>query len=131
MVSYKTIKLSENLTFYDSCLYKISIYTTLDKIVYVEVVIKLVYPCDMFVKLIFKDVIEYYFSWNKDYIFFIIESYKLLRSENGLYYCSFDPADDNISISKDDGDVIISNSIEGYYSNDMDFTNFKIIQFME
>lgn len=131
-MTYKAITLSDNLSIYDSSLQSICIFTSENNIINVQAIIKLNYPCNIYLKLIFRNVIEYSFYWDKDYIFYIIESYKLLRSENNLYYCSFDPADNNnTSISADDGAVVICKNIEGYYSACMDFTDSKKVEFIE
>jgi hypothetical protein len=65
------------------------------------------------IKLCFLDVLEYSFYWNADYQFYYVERYKLFKTEKG-FYISLDPADENDTPSDDDGDVIISKSIEGY-----------------
>ncbi|TFF37462.1 hypothetical protein [Mucilaginibacter psychrotolerans] len=64
-------------------------------------------------KLRFIDIIEYGFYWNASYSFYYVERYKFFRNEKG-FYMSLCPTDENGSPSDDDGDVIISKSIEGY-----------------
>ncbi|MBD1365330.1 hypothetical protein IDJ77_16050 [Mucilaginibacter sp. ZT4R22] len=65
------------------------------------------------IKLRFVNVLEYSFYWNAEHHFYYVERYKFFKTEKG-FYISLDPVDENDSPSDDDGDVIISKSVEGY-----------------
>lgn len=112
-MKYIQIDLPDNMSFYDSELQDIRIYK-MDYIVNAQVIIKLVCPKDVYIELLFIDVDEYFFSWTKEYDFYTIESYKLFQLEDNTYYCSFDPADRDTSVSNTDGGVIRSKKIKGY-----------------
>ncbi|MBB4038326.1 hypothetical protein GGR21_004260 [Dysgonomonas hofstadii] len=125
---YKEIILPERLSLYDSNLLKMKIYTADTYGINIEAVIKLGYPSGVYLKLIFKQISEFLFFWSEEYDFYVIESYKLLRSDNGIY-CSFDPADRDISASENDGAVIKCSEIEGYSSSCIEFSNPRKINF--
>jgi hypothetical protein len=125
---YKELELVDNLSLYDSSLQKNSIYVK-DGIIEVEIILRLDYPLGTYVKLLFKNVIDYSFSWNKDFDFYIIDSYKLLKTEDNIYYCSLDPFDRELCISEEDEDIIKSRDIEVYYSFDIKFRESQKINF--
>ncbi len=125
---YNQIVLSDKFSIYDSTMQKLSICVNDNGVVDVEAIIQLSYPCNSYIKLIFKDVFSYHLSWSREYNFYTIESYKLLKAEDGFYYCSFDPEDREASISENDGDVIISKDIELFYSSNKEFTDIKKIE---
>jgi hypothetical protein len=64
-----------------------------------------------YLKLLFKDVKEYAFSWTGKYYFYYIGSYKYLR-HNSLYYMSFDPDNEDDAISENDGDFILCSKVD-------------------
>lgn len=125
---YKELELIDNLSLYDSNLQKNSIYVK-DGIVEVEIILRLDYPLGTYVKLLFKNVIDYSFYWNKDFDFYIIDSYKLLKAEDDTYYCSLDPFNREFCISEEDKDIIKSRNLEVYYSFDIQFIKSKKIDF--
>nr|WP_294947262.1 hypothetical protein [uncultured Mucilaginibacter sp.] len=65
------------------------------------------------IKLRFVDVLEYSFYWNAEHHFYYVERYKFFKTEKG-FYISLDPVDETDIAAEEDGDVIISKSIEGY-----------------
>lgn len=111
---------------YDSILQELSICRVDKDKVCAELIIELIYPEKLFLRLVFKDLVDFFFSWNNNYIFYTIESYKLIKQEESLYYCSLDPVDRSTEISEGDGALIKSRAIEGYYSSDK--TSLKIIK---
>ena len=64
-------------------------------------------------KIKFIDVQEYSFYHHKDYIFYNISNYKFMRN-NGLFYISLDPDEDESSVSTNDQDFISSVALEAY-----------------
>lgn len=126
-MEYKKIEFTENLSLYDSKINKISIYN-LENIIQAEILIKASYPYNTFVKIIFKNVTFYSLYWDDNFLFYTIDSYKLLASENEIY-CSLDPYDYRSIIHDEDRDVIRSTSIEVYYSSDINFKECKKIAF--
>jgi len=66
------------------------------------------------VRLIFKNVFEYNFYHNKDYIFYNVENFKFLRVNDGVYI-SLDPDED----------------VNGKSENDMDFIHARDVELIE
>ncbi len=128
-MKYKEVIIEEDLSIYDSQMKKINMYKNDNHIIFIEVFIELTYPKHTFLKLIFEDVIEYSFYWSEEYDFYIIESYKLLRSEDLTYYCSLDPADTSSFISENDSAIIRSKNLKAYYYSNKELTNKKEIKF--
>lgn len=117
----KEILLPDDLSLHDSNILETSIYCDNNDTVNAKVIVELSYPKGIYLKFIFKNVIDYFFQWNNNYNFYIVESYKFLKTNKGFYYCSFDPADQFLSISENDGGIIMSEDIELYYSRDCHF----------
>ena len=65
-------------------------------------------------KLRFIDVVQYDLFWDINHTFYNVERYKLLKTDKG-FYLSLDPADETEAPTKEDGDTIISKSIEGNF----------------
>lgn len=126
----KRIELIADISICDSCIQEI--YTCVDKlgIVDITLILKLTYPNNSYLKLIFKDVIEYYYQWSNNYIFYNVSSCKLMKNNNKYYY-SFDPDDSIYNISENDNNIIISNIFEIYHSPDRLFSNSKRIELEE
>lgn len=58
---------------------------------------------------------EYYaLHFSNECYFYNIERLKLFISENGKFYASFDPFDEDDVISKDDNDVVCSEGIQAF-----------------
>lgn len=64
------------------------------------------------IRLVFVDCLGYSFSYSEDYIFYNVESFKLLKLEDGGYYMSIDPSDNNPLPSDGDMDAVESRSIQ-------------------
>lgn len=126
-MKYTNLNLSDKLSLYDSDLQKISYYKE-NHIVYAKVLIKLSYPNNYYVELLFIDVKECSFFWDMNYDFYTIDSYKLLKTEDSIYF-SLDPVDREMFISNDDRGIIRSKKIKGYYF--LDNNNKKEFIFSE
>lgn len=124
----KEIILPKNIDILDSSILSISIYEA-NLVPHVKVLLKLVYPHNHYFMIIFKDVLCYSFSWNCDFIFYNVESYKLSINNEGLIYFSLDPDDSNLDRLESDNDYIVSKEIELYLSQDKDFIKKDVIQF--
>lgn len=61
-------------------------------------------------KILFEDVKEYSFTYSQDYIFYNIESFKLINMGEFIYL-SLDPADSKKEPSIDDLDIILAKDI--------------------
>lgn len=101
-------------------IYKINI--SKDEYLTINVYLKLMYPRGKYLNISFLKVKEYSFSWNENYIFYNIETLKFFKKDD-LFYISFDPDGSDDTISKNDQDFIISESIEGILSCNMDISN--------
>jgi hypothetical protein len=69
------------------------------------------------IRLVFSDCVGYSFSYSDDYIFYNVESFKLIKTEGGLFYMSIDPFDDIQLPSDEDMDAVESRSIELFFVN--------------
>ncbi|MGY4535769.1 hypothetical protein ACVW0P_000163 [Mucilaginibacter sp. UYNi724] len=65
-------------------------------------------------KLSFIDVLEYDLRWDKNYSFYNVERYKLLKCDMG-FYLSLAPADESVNVLEDDAEIIISTNITGCF----------------
>ncbi len=63
------------------------------------------------IEIRFSEIIEYNFYYNNDYIFYNVESFKLLKISS-FFYLSLDPDDEVEGISSNDMDFIKCNKIE-------------------
>lgn len=61
------------------------------------------------VKLIFDRVIEYGFYYSKEYVFYNVESLKLLVTKDGAFYISLDPDEALSECSDKDQDFVKAN----------------------
>jgi len=64
------------------------------------------------IKLI--DIIEYGFYHNNRHAFYCVETYKFFQTEDGRFYISLDPEDEQMVESENDQDFVISKKIIGY-----------------
>jgi hypothetical protein len=87
----------------------------------IDINLKLSYPQNTYMKLSFFGIKEYCFYWNEKFTFYNIEYYKLLKTDDNMFYISFDPNNEESGISKDDQDFILSENIEGFISTNADF----------
>src|SRR5476649_1164686 len=62
-------------------------------------------------KLKFSGIVEFGFYYSNKYVFYNIESIKLLRCEDGLYYLSLDPDEENSAASSSDQNFVKSKKI--------------------
>lgn len=62
----------------------------------------------------FDDCQEYSFYYTSDYIFYNVESFKLFKDDDGLFYMSFDPYEGIDGKSSKDQDYILANSVVAY-----------------
>ncbi len=72
------------------------------------------FKTDKRLKLHFIGVTEYEFHWDNLFNFYTVERYKFFRSEKG-YYLSTDPYDEAETVLDEDGDIIFSSEVEGYF----------------
>ena len=67
------------------------------------------------IRLRFSKIKEYWFYHSSRYIFYNVESFKLIRS-GGLFFISFDPEDEgSLEMSENDQDSILFEDFEAYY----------------
>lgn len=59
----------------------------------------------------FMKVLEYNFYYNNKYLFYNIETYKVLKDCNNNYYLSFDPDESVDNISTNDQDFILAGEL--------------------
>lgn len=104
---------------FSASIYKINIH--MDEHLIINVYLKLMYPRGKYLKISFLKVKEYSFFWNESYIFYNIETLKFFKKDN-LFYISFDPDGNDDSISKNDQDFILCESIEGTLSCNLDIS---------
>jgi|ERR1700754_1351501 len=67
---------------------------------------------DIRVLLTFKDVVEYNFYHNSNYIFYNVENLKFLETERGFYFSS-DPYHTD-GVSENDNDFVMSKGLEAF-----------------
>lgn len=84
-----------------------------DAVLNIEIDFELFTLKDNFIRLKFIDILEYSFYYNSDYIFYNVETVKLINTERGIYL-SLDPYDEDGSISSNDQDYILCKEIEGF-----------------
>jgi hypothetical protein len=70
------------------------------------------YPSKLLLEL--RKVREFYFYYEQPLIFFDVERYKLFQTEDGEFYLSIDPFDEDRAISKEDNGVIRAEAISGF-----------------
>jgi hypothetical protein len=70
------------------------------------------FPTKLLLEL--RKVKEYYFCYEQPTIFYDVERYKLFQTEEGDFYLSIDPFDEDKSISKEDNGVIRAEAISGF-----------------
>ncbi|AWF81933.1 hypothetical protein BTJ40_14470 [Microbulbifer sp. A4B17] len=66
------------------------------------------------VKFKFSKCKQYSFSYSEEYYFYNIETIKLFKTGDSLFYISFDPYDENDNISPKDQDYILCKDIDAY-----------------
>ena len=106
---------SETFNILDSSINELRIHLDEGCLV-IEIYMKLSYPQGINFKLSFRDVKQYSFCWNDNYIFYNIESYKFFKANN-LFYISFDPDGEENIVSQNDKDFILCENIEGSFLN--------------
>jgi hypothetical protein len=104
---------SETLNILDSNIRDIKIYLDGTHLI-IDIYLCLLYPKGTNLKLNFQGVKEYSFYWNKNHIFYYVESFKLFKTNN-LFYISFDPDGEEDVISPNDQDFILCENIEGLF----------------
>ena len=57
---------------------------------------------------------HYSFSYTDDYYFYNVELLKFFQGDNGLFYISFDPADETEIIADEDQDFILCREVSVY-----------------
>lgn len=104
---------SENYNILSSNIYKILLSKNRDSLA-IEVFFKLLYSKGgENLMLRFSGVEEFSFYYNSQYIFYNVESYKFFKKNNKIYV-SFDPSDEDESMSSNDQDFITSECVEGF-----------------
>lgn len=109
--------LSAKLTLLSGSLQKIDFYVDEKRELVIDVVIGLLYdPEKRSVKLRFSGIKEYSFYTSHPSLFFNIEDYKFLKTDNGVYL-SLDPFWENQqhAVSAQDQDFISAEQVEGYF----------------
>ena len=66
------------------------------------------------VVLKFTDVKEYSFYYNDNHVFYNVERFKFFRMENGSYYLSLDPYEEEQVPSDQDQDIVVAKNVVGY-----------------
>ncbi|WP_179953951.1 hypothetical protein [Denitrobaculum tricleocarpae] len=66
------------------------------------------------IKIRFERCKSYDFTFSDSYVFYNVERIKLFRTNENLFYVSFDPFDEIETVSDKDTDVIQASSVKAY-----------------
>ena len=127
----RRVILPGELNLLDSSIFSINIKRDVETTgVIIKLVFKLMYPRNMYLKIIFRDVLEYSFYWNSSHYFYDVSSYKFIK-KNDLFYLSLDPDEQELDRMKSDQDYILSRSVEAFLSKDILFNVLDEIYLQE
>lgn len=108
--------LQSDVSILSSAILGINMHLTNFRLV-IDVDFELMYGNEKYLKIVFSGVKEYAFHYQSNRIFYNVEVCKLLR-KGDFFYISFDPYDADLSVISDkDNDMILCESIEGFFNS--------------